>query len=108
VTTYTFIEGLGKASACAVSRWHRPAPMRYVWHHILPQVCGGLTNAVNTIQLCDNCHYAVHVLLYQLKTNGVVTPSSSNNKVRIGVAKDGYLAALAMGTVDKIPNEGHQ
>lgn len=102
----TFIEGLGKASTCAASRSHRPAPMRYVWHHILPQACGGISIPVNLVQLCDNCHYAVHVLLHQLKLHGVVTPSPLNNRKRIALAKQGYSMALLTGTVDKIPDEG--
>ncbi len=87
-----------------------PAPMRYVWHHVLPQrlpqTCGGLTVAANLVELCDNCHFGVHALLYQMKINGVVTPSPINNKARVALAARGYQAAVAAGTVDKIPNEG--
>lgn len=107
MTAYTYIEGLGRASMCAVSRSHRPAPMRYVFHHILPQACGGLTTAANTVQLCDNCHLAVHVLMYQMKIrDGAIVPSPVNNRVRVALATRGYREAVAAGTVNKIPNEG--
>ena len=103
---FTYVEGLGKASVCTVSDWHRPPPMRYVWHHVQPQVCGGRTIAVNLVSLCDNCHFAVHALLYQMKLNGKVTPSPRNNRARVKLAETGYAACVAAGTVDKIPNEG--
>lgn len=106
MTAFTYIEGLGKASVCAVSKSHRPAPMRYVWHHIQPQTCGGLTIPSNLVALCDNCHYAVHVLLHQLKINGKVTPAPTNSRKRVVLASQGYLLCVAAGTVDKIPNEG--
>ena len=106
MTTFTFIKGIGHASECAVSKAHRPAPMRFVWHHILPQACGGLSVTTNLVALCDNCHYAVHVLLYQLKINGAVTASPVNNRARVVIALQGYRAAQAAGVIDKIPNEG--
>lgn len=103
---HTSIAGVGKAQSCAISTSHRPMPLRYVWHHILPQACGGLSVITNLVSLCDSCHFAVHVLLYQCKVNGVVTPDSRNNGKRIALAQQGYLLAVAGGTVGKIPNEG--
>jgi hypothetical protein len=102
-----FIAGIGKARGCAASTSHRPAPLRFVWHHILPQGCGGKSTVDNLVSLCDSCHFAVHALLYQCKlSGGTVTPDSRNNKVRIALAVQGYTLAVAAGTVDKIPNEG--
>ena len=80
--------------------------MRYVWHHILPEIAGGRTTRSNLVSLCDSCHYAVHVLLYQLKLHGAVTPDSRNNRKRVALARQGYMLAVTAGTVDKIPNEG--
>ena len=104
--TYEFIEGIGKAPSCVVSSAHRPSPMRYVWHHILPQVCGGLSRPENLASLCDSCHYAVHALLYQCKMHGDITPDPINNTKRIALARKGYQLAVAAGTVAAIPNEG--
>jgi len=103
---HEFIAGIGKASGCKVSASHRPAPLRFVWHHILPQGCGGQSTTDNLVSLCDSCHYAVHALMYQCKLNGKVTPDSRNNKVRVALAIQGYMLAVAAGTVAKIPNEG--
>jgi len=103
---HEFIEGIGKAQNCVVSRSHRPVPMRYVWHHVLPTTCGGLSVSENLVSCCDSCHYAIHALLYQLKVNGAVTPSPGNNLARVALAQRGYQAAVAAGTVAKIPNEG--
>ena len=103
---FVYLPMVGRASKCAVSDSHRPAPMRYVWHHVLPKTCGGRSTAVNLVALCDNCHFSVHVLLYQMKIKGMITPSPINNRARIKLAIQGYRAAVAAGTVDKIPNEG--
>lgn len=104
--TFEVIEGLGTATACSISANHTPAPLRYVWHHILPQACGGKSTLANTVMLCDSCHYAIHALLYQLKLHGKVTPNRRNNPRRIEYAQQGYSAAVAAGTVAHIPNEG--
>lgn len=97
-----------RASTCTGSPTHRPRPTRFVWHHVLPQVCGGLTVPANLAQLCDNCHYTVHALLFELKIHA----GNSGSWGRLGtvgqrgLAWQGYADALAAGTVDKIPNEG--
>jgi hypothetical protein len=101
------VAGMGRARACAVSNSHTPGPLRYVWHHIQPQCCGGPTSVANCVSLCDSCHYAVHALLFQLKTNGKITPNRRNNKTRIAIAQQGYDACVAAGTVASIPNEGN-
>jgi len=82
---------------------HRPQPLRYVIHHVLPQVCGGKTTPDNTVGLCDSCHYSVHALLYQLKQGQKLTRGTRQQKA---LAVKGYNAAVAAGTVDKIPDEG--
>ncbi len=92
-------------SECAVARWvHHPAATRYVAHHIQPQVTGGKTVAENLATLCDNCHYTVHMLLFNL-AKGTVPPMKGTRAQR-ALAQQGYAACVAANTVDKIPNEG--
>jgi hypothetical protein len=90
-----------KATTCSSVAWHRPRPLRYVLHHILPQVCGGLTVETNLVSLCDNCHYSVHVLLWQL-AHGLKLPRSVNAH-QLLLATQGYSQAQKAGTVGKIP-----
>ncbi len=82
---------------------HSPKPLRLVKHHVLPEVCGGK----DTILVCDNCHYGIHRLLYDLKEhNGqFITYSTFANTERARIAREGYIAAVANGTVDLIPKE---
>lgn len=102
-----YLSPVGYATSCAVSPHHSPKPIRYVWHHILPRVCGGKTEVSNLVSLCDSCHYAVHALLHDLKVNGHFTIASTvRNKKRAAIALDGYYHAQTMGTVSLIPNEG--
>lgn len=100
----TFVAGLGHATACAVDVEHRPRPARFIWHHVLPQTCGGRTVAANLAALCDNCHYAVHGLLWTLAHGQPIPAHTSPGRVTL--AQRGYAAAVAAGTVAKIPNEG--
>jgi HNH endonuclease len=103
------LAGVGTAQYCACSTHHEPTPLRYVWHHILPVACGGTTITANLVSVCDSCHYGIHVLLTQLKKNGGslhVPYSRFRPTVRYHYAVQGYQAAVAAGTVDKIPNEG--
>jgi len=100
-------EPTGAGPKCVISTYHRPAPLRYVLHHILPRACGGKTEPSNLASLCDTCHYAVHALLHQLKVNGKVSPNPGNNRKRVALALEGYQRAVSAGTVDKIPNEGY-
>lgn len=101
--TLTFVAGLGHAISCGSTVGHRPRPLRYVWHHILPQVCGGRTQADNLVSLCDNCHYAVHVLLWKLAQGRLI--SSRTNAYQAKLARQGYELAVRAGTVGKIPQE---
>jgi hypothetical protein len=100
--TLTVIDGQ-KATSCSMSRAHRPVPLRYVWHHIKPQVCGGLTEPANVISLCDSCHYTIHALMWAAKSTGLVP--HLGNKAQRKVAEVGYDRCVAAGTVDKIPHE---
>jgi len=100
--TLTFAEGVGHATCCQSGSFHRPKPLRFVWHHILPQVCGGKTEPANLVALCDNCHYSVHILLWQL---GQGTGSVTGTRAQTRIATQGYAAAVAAGTTGKIPKE---
>lgn len=106
--TLLFVAGLGPATTCAAYAHHRPRPMRFVWHHILPQVCGGKTKAMNLVQLCDSCHYSVHALMTEL----VLVNGDPHKIAHLGTASQralaltGYDEAAAAGTTDRIPNEG--
>jgi hypothetical protein len=102
-----YLPPVGYATNCVVSSYHSPKPIRYVWHHILPQVCGGKTEATNLVSLCDSCHYAVHALLHDLKVNGRFTIALSlRNRKRAAIALSGYNQAVLAGTANLIPNEG--
>ena len=104
-----FLPSFGTANKCEISQHHTPVPLRYVWHHILPQTCGGKTIAANLIEVCDNCHYGIHALLYSMKLNNGKVDSKYSHLIgsqRYNVAKAGYQAALDTNTVSQIPNEG--
>ena len=94
-----------RATGCEIG-FHRPKPLRFVEHHVLPQVCGGKTEPANLAGLCDSCHYTVHALLYQLKLNGSTYKLSQGTRKQRALAYRGYTAAVAAGTVDRIPDEG--
>jgi 5-methylcytosine-specific restriction endonuclease McrA len=99
----TVIAGIGAATRCEVDCEHRPTPRRHVWHHILPLVCGGRTERLNLAELCDNCHAAVHRLMYQLA--GGQRLDERINPDQRALAEVGYQRAKASGTVNLIPNE---
>ena len=112
------LPGIGKPTSCVIARYHRPKPLRFVLHHVLPQVCGGQSVAENLVSLCDNDHYAVHALMtWLLHTYGPVNASGSSafdlaaslpagTRAQRGLAVRGYLEAVAAGTAGKLPNEG--
>jgi hypothetical protein len=103
-----FLPGVGRATRCQVSATHAPKPLRFVWHHVLPQTCGGQTVPENLAECCDNCHYGVHVLLYELAQNAGKLTAHAHlaGTGRYEVALRGYQAAVAAGVVNQIPNEG--
>lgn len=98
----TVVDGLGRATTCQAYGAHRPVPLRFVWHHILPQVCGGKTEAANLASVCDSCHYSIHIILWQMANN---VPLSKAAKGQLALAKQGYDLAVSAGTVGKIPKE---
>lgn len=102
------IEGIGTAVSCAGAKSHAPKPLRYVWHHVLPRACGGQTTADNLVEVCDNCHYGIHAILYQMAHHDGTAPSFAHmaGSERYAIALRGYFAAVAAGTVAQIPNEG--
>lgn len=105
MSALTVVEGLGAADHCELEKFHVPKPLRYVFHHKLPLVCGGLTKPDNLIQICDCTHYAVHIIMYILRINRGELPSKVGTKKQRGLALEGYQLAVQAGTVDKIPKE---
>jgi hypothetical protein len=100
----TELFGVGKASHCELGeQGGAHTALRFVWHHILPQVCGGKTEILNLASLCDNCHYAVHAILWALANGHSIPPNADDGQVRL--ARQGYEAAIAAGTQGKIPKE---
>jgi hypothetical protein len=98
------LKGIGKAQSCTLGRQNTDhTAQRFVWHHILPQVCGGQTVAANLVSLCDNCHYAVHAALYALAHNIELEVPPTTGQLQL--ARQGYDQAQAAGTVQKIPRE---
>lgn len=89
--------------ACLVH--HYPAPLRFVWHHILPQEAGGLTTTTNLVAVCDTGHYAIHALMYHLAKHSQL-PKRAGTRGQRNLALAGYTQAKTLGTVDHIPNEG--
>lgn len=103
-----YIRGAGRALYCQCADYHTPVPLRFVWHHILPKVCGGRSVKANLLSCCDSCHYAIHLMMGDLKHhNGdlvVYKRFSGTNRARW--AYEGYRLAVAAGVVDKIPDQG--
>jgi hypothetical protein len=103
------VDELGPATQCQAAHTHEPRPMRHVWHHILPQVCGGQTQPENLAELCDSCHYAVHALMYALVAADGDEAKAWGRHGAAGqraLAAQGYRLAVATGTTAKIPDEG--
>jgi Cys-tRNA synthase (O-phospho-L-seryl-tRNA:Cys-tRNA synthase) len=99
----TFLEGIGHADHCQVSVTHRPRTYRYIWHHILPQVCGGKTESPNLVSLDDSCHYTIHILMWNMANNVLLPPHV--NRQQLDLAMRGYQEAIAAGTAGRIPKE---
>jgi len=98
------LPGIGTADHCQISKTHRPEPLRFVWHHVMPHEAGGPTTPENLAQLCDSCHYSTHRLLWHLAKGLDLGPVPRQAQLRL--ARRGYAACQRAGTVDKIPNEG--
>lgn len=103
MTALTEVNGV-KAEKCqAGDQLRHHTALRFVWHHILPQVCGGKTETANLAELCDNCHYAVHELMWNM-AHGAPIPKAATD-AQFGLAREGFDLAVAAGTVSKIPRE---
>lgn len=103
------------ATKCVASGTHSPTPLRFVWHHVQPHEAGGPTTAANLAQVCDSCHYTIHRILWvmaQIAEGKTVTDvqrgyiSNPPRQAQLALAKTGYDACVAAGTVAQIPNEG--
>jgi hypothetical protein len=101
---HEFYLAVGKAITCEAAKSHRPEPRRFVWHHVLPQACGGETVPGNLVQLCDTDHYAIHDLMYRLAHNLPIARPWT--RAQMALARRGYDAAVAAGTADRMPREG--
>lgn len=99
----TEINGV-RASRCQFGEQlkHHTA-LRFVWHHILPQVCGGKSTTSNLAELCDNCHYAVHAIMYALSRGAA--PDKRATEAQFTLANAGFQLAVQAGTAGKIPKE---
>lgn len=104
MTARVELPGVGKATTCEAAGYHRPKPLRYVWHHVLPEACGGKTTPDNLRALCDGCHMSTHILLWLMAHGGIPAGLPAGRK-HLAIAADGYHRAQAAGTADKIPKE---
>lgn len=112
----TMLEFAGTpATKCVASGTHTPTPLRFVWHHIQPHEAGGPTVAANLSQVCDSCHYTIHRILWAMAQIGLGKPvtdvqrgyiTNPPRQAQLTLAKQGYDACVAAGTVAQIPNEG--
>lgn len=107
MSALTFIEGVGPASKCDACglKQHAPVPARYVWHHILPKTCGGLSGSVNLVESCDTGHYAIHDLMWRLANAPDSIKGRRYTRRQRDLAARGYREAMAAGTAGKIPRE---
>jgi hypothetical protein len=96
--------GLYKPVECSLLRTHEPTPLRFVWHHILPETCGGRSTRDNLINVCDNCHIGIHAIMYAI-VHKVPIPRS-HSYAQYQIALRGIEQAVALGMQDRIPNEG--
>lgn len=103
------------ATRCVASATHNPVPLRYVYHHVQPRETGGPTTTENLRACCDSCHYTIHRLLWYMRLRAlgqVLTPAQEAElahpprQAQLALAKTGFAACVAAGTVEKIPNEG--
>lgn len=109
------VPGVGQAVLCSISKSHSPRPVRFVWHHVQPKEAGGATTAANLVEVCDNCHYTIHRLMWYLRQQHLGQPLSPDQLVlltrpprrnHLMYAHQGFAACLQAGTVQQIPNEG--
>jgi hypothetical protein len=103
LSVLTEVDGVRAARCAFGDQLKHHTALRFVWHHILPQVCGGKTEPGNLRELCDNCHYAVHALMWGL-AYGAPVPRDATD-AQFTLANVGFELAVAAGTQDKIPKE---
>jgi len=53
--------------------------------------------------VCDNCHYTIHILMWNM-ANNVLNPPHIN-RGQLDYAMRGYQEARAAGVADRIPKE---
>lgn len=94
-----------KATFCLIGNpmYHRPTPQRYVWHHNIPQVCGGPSDEQNLVNLCDNCHIIQHVLMWRMVFDTIGLRRDKWNRQHWNLASRGYAGAKLLGTEQKMP-----
>lgn len=103
------------ANRCDASGTHNPTPLRFVWHHIMPQQAGGQTVAANLVELCDSCHYSIHRMMWVYRLIALGQPvtdaqraiiTKPPRRAQLELAARGYEACRIAGTIGQIPNEG--
>jgi hypothetical protein len=53
--------------------------------------------------VCDNCHYAIHILIWHLANGGI--PGVKGSRAQLALTEHGYERALAVWAAGKIPKE---
>lgn len=106
---------LPKPTSCSVTTHHVPRAIRFVWHHIQPQEAGGPTETDNLANLCDNCHYTIHRMMFAMACQKLGKPvppdyqavlDNPPRRTQLALAQQGFDACVSAGTVAQIPNEG--
>lgn len=69
--------------------YHRPRPLRLVFHHIQPLGMGGADRPSNRVLTCDTGHYNMHRLQADLIRNGVMRYRRGTTRERV-LADRGY------------------
>jgi hypothetical protein len=95
---------LGKPpNFCYLTKNHTPVIPRVIWHHQVPQACGGKTNLTNCIPICDNHHFRLHSGMWS-KANSLALPYRFT-ELELKSIDFGVQGAIALGTLDKMPKE---
>jgi hypothetical protein len=111
----TTVAARPKPTSCSVTTHHVPRVSRFVWHHIQPQEAGGITDDANLTNLCDNCHYTIHRMMFALACAQLGKPvppeyqdvvDNPPRRAQLALAQQGFNACVTAGTVALIPNEG--
>src|SRR5262245_23541584 len=84
---------------CEVHRYHAPAPLALVVHHVLPRAMGGPDTVDNEVVVCDTGHRNIHRILGVL-IRGAVMPRpylASGHRGELEVARRGFEAWVGAG-----------